>query len=162
MDGPLVAHYEWAIFSESSTLWSGSHWVRRRWPPAVEGGAGSGRSSKGKSSWRKPRKCTGERINHRSVQGFSDLESGLFRMEFRGSGGLDQGWLSRATEWILDRLRGRNLLRRLPPIFFEGERGGEVGEMGRRTVAVVVALWVVSISVVVDRIVPDPYMVREP
>lgn len=37
-----------------------------------------------------------------------------------------------------------------------------MGEMGRRTVAVVVALWVVSISVVVDRIVPDPYMVREP
>ncbi|CAA7406325.1 unnamed protein product [Spirodela intermedia] len=30
--------------------------------------------------------------------------------------------------------------------------------MGRRAVAAVVSLWVVSISVVVDRIVPDPYM----
>ncbi|RWW02955.1 hypothetical protein GW17_00033936 [Ensete ventricosum] len=34
--------------------------------------------------------------------------------------------------------------------------------MGRIAVAAVVSLWVIPISVLVDRVVPDPYMVAHP
>ena len=40
-------------------------------------------------------------------------------------------------------------------------REGERREgMGRFTVATIVAFWVASVSIMVDRIVPEPYMVR--